>query len=90
MCINLRSFIVDWFNDVHLISSQFVLCLLLLFTCLLLARMAYNNPTEPPVMATAPYTVGGGNAGTPVRTSWFQVPATHDPPHMGHDHGDRM
>eukprot|EP00800_Vazella_pourtalesii_P015028 TRINITY_DN3971_c0_g1_i1.p1 TRINITY_DN3971_c0_g1~~TRINITY_DN3971_c0_g1_i1.p1 ORF type:complete len:347 (-),score=73.27 TRINITY_DN3971_c0_g1_i1:174-1172(-) len=31
-------------------------------------------------MATAPYTVGGGNAGTPVDLL-FQVPATHDPPH---------
>ena len=42
--------------------------------------MAYNNPTEPPVMATAPYTVGGGNANTPVDLL-FKVPATHDPPH---------
>ena len=46
----------------------------------LLAHMAYNDPTEPPVVATAPFTVGGGQAGTPVDLL-FQVPATHDPPH---------
>ena len=42
--------------------------------------MAYSDPTEPPVVATAPFTVGGGQAGTPVDLL-FQVPATHDPPH---------
>ena len=42
--------------------------------------MAYNNPTEPPVVATAAFTPGGGPAGTPVDLL-FQVPATHDPPH---------
>ena len=42
--------------------------------------MAYNDPTEPPVIASAAFTQGGGQAGTPVDLL-FQVPATHDPPH---------
>ena len=42
--------------------------------------MAYSDPTEPPVVATAAFTPGGGQAGTPVDLL-FQVPATHDPPH---------
>ncbi|KAI6647214.1 hypothetical protein LOD99_12211 [Oopsacas minuta] len=42
--------------------------------------MAYSNPTEPPVVASAPFSSGGGQAGTPV-DKLFQVPATHDPPH---------